>query len=131
MTVFGVARPDLKGQLSSRASAGPRRTMRDAASIPARDPGTQGPVRKPSASPAREAQRDWRCRIPSVWCRPTRTRRMWDSIREFGKLVMAAGMAAWIGAVHVPSAAADTYVFDPGHTNITFSWNNLGLSRQS
>lgn len=28
-------------------------------------------------------------------------------------------------------ALADTYVLEPGHTNITFSWNNLGLSRQS
>jgi polyisoprenoid-binding protein YceI len=56
---------------------------------------------------------------------------MRDSIREFGKLVTAAVMAAWIGAAHVPAAMADTYVFDPGHTNITFSWNNLGLSRQS
>lgn len=28
-------------------------------------------------------------------------------------------------------AVADIYVFDKGHTNITFSWGHLGLSRQS
>jgi polyisoprenoid-binding protein YceI len=56
---------------------------------------------------------------------------MRDSIRQFGRLVIVAVSVAWIGAMYVPTAAADTYVFDPGHTNITFGWNNLGLSRQS
>lgn len=31
---------------------------------------------------------------------------------------------------HAP-ACADIYGFDKGHTNITFSWNHLGLSRQA
>lgn len=44
---------------------------------------------------------------------------------------MATVLAAALGWAHVPDAAADVYTFDPGHTNITFSWNNLGLSRQS
>jgi polyisoprenoid-binding protein YceI len=56
---------------------------------------------------------------------------MRDSVRRFGRLMMAAGMAACMGAARGPAAVADTYVLDPGHTNITFSWNNLGLSRQS
>lgn len=33
---------------------------------------------------------------------------------------------AWAGA-----AASEPYTFDKGHTNITFSWDHLGISRQS
>lgn len=40
-------------------------------------------------------------------------------------------LGAVLGLAMHATAAADTYAFDPGHTNITFSWNNLGLSRQS
>jgi polyisoprenoid-binding protein YceI len=36
-----------------------------------------------------------------------------------------------LAATQATAAGAETYVFDPGHTNITFSWNHLGLSRQS
>lgn len=36
-----------------------------------------------------------------------------------------------IGATLIAPANADVYVFVPGQTNITFSWNHLGLSRQS
>lgn len=51
---------------------------------------------------------------------------------------MPSRLRQWIGLVSgaaiglaAHAAMADTYVFDPGHTNITFSWNHLGLSRQS
>lgn len=30
-----------------------------------------------------------------------------------------------------PPAAAETYVFDKAHTNVSFSWNRLGISRQT
>lgn len=56
---------------------------------------------------------------------------MRDSFRLFERLVTLVVMAAVIAVMHVHGAQADTYVLDPGHTNITFSWNNLGLSRQS
>jgi polyisoprenoid-binding protein YceI len=41
--------------------------------------------------------------------------------------------AAWLAAAPVSGAAAESavYVFDKQHTNVSFSWNRLGLSRQS
>lgn len=43
---------------------------------------------------------------------------------------LAASILAMAAALVVP-ARADVYTFDPGYTNVTFSWNHLGLSRQS
>ena len=43
--------------------------------------------------------------------------------------VVCLGMAA--SSVAAPNAKADVYAFDKSHTNITFSWIHLGLSRQS
>jgi polyisoprenoid-binding protein YceI len=40
-------------------------------------------------------------------------------------------MVLFAGGMCVPQARADTYAFDRDHTNITFSWNHLGISRQS
>ena len=28
----------------------------------------------------------------------------------------------------LPAGAAETFVFDPGHSQVVFSWNHLGLS---
>lgn len=56
---------------------------------------------------------------------------MRHGIRHCRRLARAALAAVLAGVVHCSAAVADTYIFDPGHTNITFSWNNLGLSRQS
>ena len=47
-----------------------------------------------------------------------------------GRWVLAA-MVLLAGGMCVPQARADTYAFDRDHTNITFSWNHLGISRQS
>lgn len=45
-----------------------------------------------------------------------------------GRTLFAAGLA--VLALTGP-AAADTYQFDKQHTNISFTWDHLGLSRQS
>ncbi len=42
-----------------------------------------------------------------------------------------AAVTVLAGSMYVPPARADTYAVDPDHTNITFSWNHLGISRQS
>lgn len=34
-------------------------------------------------------------------------------------------------ALSIPSFAADTYVLDPGHTEIRFSWSHFGVSKMS
>jgi polyisoprenoid-binding protein YceI len=49
------------------------------------------------------------------------------------RAILAALMAGWIAAGSVVPARAQpaTYTFDRQHTNVTFSWNHLGLSRQS
>ncbi|MEL7256474.1 MAG: YceI family protein [Pseudomonadota bacterium] len=31
----------------------------------------------------------------------------------------------------LPAVAAETFTFDPGHSQVVFSWNHLGLSEQS
>jgi polyisoprenoid-binding protein YceI len=41
-----------------------------------------------------------------------------------------AGSALLLASLATPTARADTYVLDKGHTHIGFSWNHLGLSRQ-
>jgi len=52
---------------------------------------------------------------------------MRSRLRQWIGLVSGAA----IGLAAHAAVAADVYIFDPGHTNITFSWNHLGLSRQS
>jgi polyisoprenoid-binding protein YceI len=48
-----------------------------------------------------------------------------------GRIVVVA-MAAFIAfGPQTPVARADIYTFDRDHTNITFSWNHLGIARQS
>lgn len=39
--------------------------------------------------------------------------------------------ALLLGFAAIPSARADTYSIDKDHTEVRFSWNHLGLSRQS
>lgn len=53
--------------------------------------------------------------------------------------VMLGRRGRWVGLVvallawglGASSARADVYAFDRDHTNITFSWNHLGIARQS
>jgi polyisoprenoid-binding protein YceI len=40
-------------------------------------------------------------------------------------------IAVAVAGISFDAAKADRYTFDPGHTNVTFSWIHLGLSRQS
>lgn len=40
-------------------------------------------------------------------------------------------LAVFAGLLAVGAARAETYVFDKDHTQVRFSWNHLGLSRQS
>jgi polyisoprenoid-binding protein YceI len=42
---------------------------------------------------------------------------------------LAAGVVLW--ALGAPVALADVYDLDPDHTEVRFSWDHLGLSRQS
>lgn len=41
------------------------------------------------------------------------------------------GLIVWGLLLACPPAAAETYAFDKTQTNITFTWDHLGLSRQS
>ena len=41
----------------------------------------------------------------------------------------AVALGIGIGALSQPAAAADSFAFDPFHTEILFSWNHLGNSR--
>lgn len=50
---------------------------------------------------------------------------------RIGRFGIAAMVAVFAWGLQMPAAKADVYAFDPGHTNITFSWNHLGISRQS
>jgi polyisoprenoid-binding protein YceI len=51
--------------------------------------------------------------------------------RRHGRWIAAAALVVLAGSVSAPPASADTYAFDRDHTNITFSWNHLGIARQS
>ena len=44
---------------------------------------------------------------------------------------IGATMAIWTLLAMVWPASAETFVFDKDHTNISFSWDHFGLSRQS
>ena len=57
---------------------------------------------------------------------------MASKLRSFIRAgLSAAGAAALLAALPTPAAHADTYVFERGHTALLFSWNHLGLSRQT
>jgi polyisoprenoid-binding protein YceI len=51
----------------------------------------------------------------------------------FGWRIGRVGVAAVLLAfgLRISAARADIYVFDRDHTNISFSWNHLGIARQS
>ena len=54
------------------------------------------------------------------------------NIRTRGAVcTLAVGLAALPPVIGTSLARADTYAFDKQHTNITFSWGHLGISRQS
>ena len=55
-------------------------------------------------------------------------RAMWRGLVRWAGVTALVLLAA---SLHARKAGADTYVFDRDHTNITFSWNHLGISRQS
>ena len=48
-------------------------------------------------------------------------------------ITAALGLAAWLGGAVCGAARAEsaTYTFDKPYTNVSFSWNHLGLSRHS
>jgi polyisoprenoid-binding protein YceI len=48
---------------------------------------------------------------------------------RIGGLGFAAALLAF--GLQISSARADIYTFDRDHTNISFSWNHLGIARQS
>jgi polyisoprenoid-binding protein YceI len=47
------------------------------------------------------------------------------------RLLAMAALAIGLCVPPVARASAEPYAFDADHTNVTFSWNHLGLSRQS
>jgi polyisoprenoid-binding protein YceI len=49
----------------------------------------------------------------------------------FMRIARIVAAFAAIATTPIAAAKADVYVFDPAHTSITFSWNHVGLSRQS
>lgn len=51
------------------------------------------------------------------------------AVAKHAVLPVAAAVALGIGAVSQPAAAADSFAFDPFHTEILFSWDHLGNSR--
>ena len=51
--------------------------------------------------------------------------------RWLGRWVAVVALVLLASGARAPEASADTYAFDRDHTNITFSWNHLGISRQS
>ena len=51
-------------------------------------------------------------------------------MERMGKAAAAAVLAFTVPTA-APALAADTYMFDKGHTEIIFKWNHVGLSTQS
>lgn len=51
--------------------------------------------------------------------------------RWLGRWIAVVALVLPAGGLHVREASADTYTFDRDHTHIAFSWNHLGISRQS
>jgi len=49
-------------------------------------------------------------------------------MNAFSNLVATSCFAACLA---LPAYAAETFTFDPGHSQVVFSWNHLGLSEQS
>lgn len=47
------------------------------------------------------------------------------------RIVVVAMAALLAFGLQAPAARADVYTFDRDHTNISFSWNHLGIARQS
>lgn len=54
-----------------------------------------------------------------------------DGGHRLGKSVRVAAAVLGVLVLAVPHARADVYDLDPEHTEVRFSWDHLGLSRQS
>jgi polyisoprenoid-binding protein YceI len=50
---------------------------------------------------------------------------------RLGRWIAVAALVVLAGGASARQANADTYTFDRDHTNITISWNHLGIARQS
>lgn len=51
--------------------------------------------------------------------------------RRLGRWAAVVALVVLAGGLCAQPVQADIYAFDRDHTNITFSWNHLGISRQS